>query len=141
MGSIWHIVPYDPVTWSDNYSGPAEAKTSNLQLRFSYFVAALRSHWPDAEIYAPFGWSIPSDGADGDSSRLYGGFSGKGNQILTFGIYHDQSFLLLPHFVIWYRNYVPEQHRLYLFNENGFPDRLSITLKTSVKEVNSFLGL
>ncbi len=135
MSWVYFITPYDPKDWQDDsYRGEVpQIFTVDSEL----FSLELKKQWPSAEIQdAPSDstmeiyWNLlPTDSIRGLDGRFQ-----KDQQTLTIqgGIDHD-----LIKFIMWYRQFIPAQYKLYLFDSSSF-ERLELTPEIVEDQIRKF---
>lgn len=120
------VTPYDPIDW--------ENQTSDLSIEAEQFSDSLKKQWPNVtiEITTNGGlkWNIPLD----ESAGFFGALQSN-KQVITFG---PGDWIFFREFVMWYRNQVPDNYTLYLFNSSS-TDNLPITTSTVIEDVNDFV--
>jgi len=134
MAEIFFIAPYDPKDWEKRDAGEVPRV---FVVDIEKFSVQLKTRWPNAEIrYLPtdakvlIDWSLlPADNANGLNGSLFSDYE---TLTIETGVEHD-----LVEFILWYRQFIPYEHNLYLFRSSSF-ERLELILNSSDVEVRKF---
>lgn len=136
MSGWFFITPYDPEDWQQQNIGDVP---EIFAVDIHQFGAALKRQWSEAEIQeatsdSPIAiyWNLlPMDTVKGLDGNLHSDL-----QTLTFKIGVDDD--LIP-FIVWYRQFIPDRYKLYLFHHNSF-ERLELTLATGEDRIRQFVA-
>ncbi|HLC05912.1 MAG TPA: hypothetical protein VJK02_22990 [Anaerolineales bacterium] len=125
------VIPYRPEEW--------EHAKSDLRILPDTYGESLRNRWPDIRVYLP---------PDDSPYALRWETKGRAGEIVEGGLQRDlqtvaitpASKSVLSEFVLWHRNQVPKQYRLFMTRENS-TDSLELRAETNEQEIDEFSQL
>ncbi|MEL6407072.1 MAG: hypothetical protein AAFR81_22055 [Chloroflexota bacterium] len=135
MSTKYFIFPADTKLWE----APGEPKhlpKQTLQINSSDFAIALKKRFPFAIRHGETGYKLNNVESEA-GVEIYISVAEKIYTTAYMTPYGDN----LVEFILWYREYVPDEHELYL---NGFHksfDGLELTSKTTEEDIQSFMGI
>ena len=127
MSIHFFITPYPALEW--------ESARSDLEIVPDDFAESFLKKWPNAKLEFTVAGGILWQVSEKEGVGFFGELQAN-KQIVSFEPGNWTTFF---DFVIWYREYVAKQYRLFFFNSSSW-DSLEITSQTMKREINEFLS-
>jgi hypothetical protein len=137
MSVTFFIAPFDPQLWRQDT--PTHELAAHLTIDLEQYATTLRQQWPHLqEVHPPpdspfpVYWHLNEAQMRGIEVQLNPNFP-----IVSFKR-HDVNFV---DFILWHRQFIPQDYPLFLFNDSGWPERLPLSPTTSRQAILDFCGM
>jgi hypothetical protein len=134
MSVTFFISPFEPKLWQSGQPEP----TSSLHIDFADYRENLLARWPHTREYdsALFAggvhWSIDSQYVHGADISL---------DTTCQHVACGRGGANWLEFILWHREYVPDEHKLYLYHTSDVTDTLLLAPDTTKQQLADFIGL